>query len=101
MKKLLSFAGVALLALTVGVVGCDDDAVVTPVAPPTPTPPAPIFGTVSGTVSVEGSGLAGVSVNLSGAASQSKPRREVAVVTRSTTSPLGRTVCRLAVLPMK
>ena len=68
MKKLLSFAGVALLAL-LGVVGCDDDAVVTPVAPP-PTP-APIFGTVSGTVSVEGSGLAGVSVNLSGAASQS------------------------------
>ena len=39
MKKLLSFAGVALLALTIGVVGCDDDAVVTPVAPPpTPTP---------------------------------------------------------------
>ena len=70
MKKLLSFAGVALLAL-IGVVGCDDDAVVTPVAPP-PTPtPAPILGTVSGTVSVEGSGLAGVSVNLSGAASQS------------------------------
>ena len=69
MKKLLSFAGVALLAL-IGVVGCDDDAVVTPVAPPPPTP-APIFGTVSGTVSVEGSGLAGVSVNLSGAASQS------------------------------
>ena len=68
MKKLLSFAGVALLAL-IGVVGCDDDAVVTPVAPP-PTP-APIFGTVSGTVSVEGSGLAGVIVNLSGAASQS------------------------------
>ena len=68
MKKFLSFAGVALLAL-IGVVGCDDDTVVTPVAPP-PTP-APIFGTVSGTVSVEGSGLAGVSVNLSGAASQS------------------------------
>ena len=68
MKKLLSFAGVALLAL-IGVVGCDDDAVVTPVAPP-PTP-APILGTVSGTVSVEGSGLAGVIVNLSGAASQS------------------------------
>ena len=66
MKKLLSFAGVALLALTVG---CDDDKAVTPpVAPPTP---APIFGTVSGTVTVEGSGLVGVSVNLSGAASQS------------------------------
>ena len=70
MKKLLSFAGAALLALTIGVVGCDDDAAVTPVAPP-PTPPAPIFGTVSGMVSVEGSGLAGVNVNLSGAASQS------------------------------
>ena len=69
MKKLLSFAGVALLALTIGVVGCDDDAAVTPVAPP--PPPAPIFGTVSGMVSVEGSGLAGVNVNLSGAASQS------------------------------
>ena len=68
MKKLLSSAGVALLALTIGVVGCDDDTAVTPVAP---TPTAPIFGTVSGTVSVEGSGLAGVSVNLSGAASQS------------------------------
>ena len=77
MKKLLRFAGVALLALTIGVFGCgdDDDPVapvtpVTPVAPPVP-PPAPIVGTVSGTVSVEGSGLAGVTVNLSGAASQS------------------------------
>ena len=68
MKKLLSFVGVASLALTIGVVGCDDDGVVTPVTPPTP---APIFGTVSGTVSVEGSGLVGVSVNLAGAASQS------------------------------
>ena len=68
MKKLLRFAGVALLALTIGVVGCDDDEPVTPVAP---VVPAPIFGTVSGTVSVEGSGLAGVSVNLVGAASQS------------------------------
>ena len=69
MKKLLRFAGVALLALTIGVVGCDDDeTTVTPVAP---VVPAPIFGTVSGTVSVEGSGLLGVSVNLVGAASQS------------------------------
>ena len=68
MKKLLRFAGVALLALTIGVVGCDDDETVTPVAP---VVPAPIFGTVSGTVSVEGSGLVGVSVNLVGAASQS------------------------------
>ena len=71
MKMLLRFAGVALLALTIGVVGCGDDAVVTPVAPPAPPAPAPIFGTVSGTVSVEGSGLGEVSVNLAGAASQS------------------------------
>ena len=70
MKKLLRFAGVTLLALTIGVFGCGDDA--DPVAPPPPiVPPAPIVGTVSGTVSVEGSGLAGVTVNLSGAASQS------------------------------
>ena len=71
MTKFVRFAGVALLALTVG---CGDEAVtpvappVTPPAPPAPPAPAPIFGTVSGTVSVEGSGLAGVSVN---AASQS------------------------------
>ena len=68
MKKLLRFAGVALLALTIGGVGCggDDD----PVMPvePDPVEPAPIVGTVSGTVSVEGSGLAGVNVS---AASQS------------------------------
>ena len=45
MKKFVRFAGVAFLALTIGVVGCDDDA--TPVAPTvtvtvpptTPTPP--------------------------------------------------------------
>ncbi len=41
MKMLLRFAGVALLALTIGVVGCGDDAVVTPVAPPPPPPPRP------------------------------------------------------------
>ncbi len=71
MKKLLRFACVALLTGAL-VVACDDDeAVVAPVLPPTPTAPAPIFGTVSGTVSVEGSGLSGVSVNLLGAASQS------------------------------
>ena len=68
MKKLLRFAGVALLALTIGGVGCggDDD----PVMPvePDPVEPAAIVGTVSGTVSVEGSGLAGVNVS---AASQS------------------------------
>ena len=33
MKKLLRFAGVALLALTIGVFGCDDDDPVAPVAP--------------------------------------------------------------------
>ena len=63
MKKFVRFAGVALLALAIGG-GCGDDD--DPVAPP--APPPPIVGTVSGTVSVEGSGLAGVSVS---AASQS------------------------------
>ena len=46
MKKLLRFAGVTLLALTIGVFGCGDDDPVAPVAPtvtvtvppPTPTP---------------------------------------------------------------
>ena len=71
MTKLLRFAGVALLALTIGVFGCDDDDPVAPPVPIVPPAPAPIVGTVSGTVSVEGSGLAGVTVNLSGAASQS------------------------------
>ena len=73
--KLLRFATVALLAGGM-LVACDDDepvvitqpAPVTPVAPP---PPAPIVGSVSGTVSVEGSGLSGVTVGLVGAASQS------------------------------
>ena len=43
MKKFVRFAGVALLALTIGVVGCDDDAapvaptVTVTVPPPTPT----------------------------------------------------------------
>ena len=69
MKKLLRFVCVALLTGAI-VVACDDDDVVTPVAP-APVAPAPIFGSVSGTVSVEGSGLPGVSVNLLGAASQS------------------------------
>ena len=47
MKKFVRFAGVALLALTIGVVGCDDDAapvaptVTVTVPPPTPTPPPP------------------------------------------------------------
>ena len=67
MTKLLRFAGVAILALTIGGVGCggDDDDPVAPVVPE-PVAPAPIVGTVSGTVSVEGSGLEGVSVNLLG-----------------------------------
>ena len=75
MTKLLRFAGVALLALTIGVFGCDDDA--DPVAPtvtvpPTPTPPPPplaammtpdaqtigVGGTVVFAVSVSG-GVAG------------------------------------------
>ena len=74
MKKFVRFAGVALLALTIGVaVVVAMTTPVAPVAPPTPPPPAPpppppIVGTVSGTVSVEGSGLEGVSVS---AASQS------------------------------
>ena len=71
MKKFVRFAGVAILALTIGLASCDDDDPVAP-PPPPPAPPAPIVGTVSGTVSVEGSGLEGVTVNLLGAASQSK-----------------------------
>ena len=64
MKKFVRFAGGALLALTIGVVGCGgDDDPVAPVAP-APVAPAPIVGTVSGTVSVEGSGLEGVSVSV-------------------------------------
>ena len=70
MKKLLRFVCVALLTGAM-VVACDDDEAVTTVGPVVPTAPAPIFGSVSGTVSVEGSGLPGVSVNLVGAASQS------------------------------
>ena len=71
--KLLRFATVALLAGGI-LVACDDDEpVVTPPAPVTPVaPPAPepVVGSVSGTVSVEGSGLSGVNVGLVGAASQ-------------------------------
>ncbi len=47
-------------------VACDDDTTTT-----TTTTPVAIVGTVSGTVSVEGMGLAGVTVSLVGAASQS------------------------------
>ena len=56
MTKLLRFAGVALLALTIGVFGCDDDAdpvaptvtvtVPTPPTPPTPPPP-PLAATMT------------------------------------------------------
>ncbi len=66
--KLLRFATVALLTGAL-VVACDDDDGGTPV---TPVAPAPIVGTVSGTVSVEGSGLPGVSVNLVGSGPQSE-----------------------------
>ena len=71
MKKLLRFVCVALLTGAMVVACGDDEAVTTVVGPVVPIAPAPIFGSVSGTVSVEGSGLPGVSVNLVGAASQS------------------------------
>ena len=77
MTKLLRFAGVALLALTIGVFGCDDDAdpvapTVTVTVPTPPTPPPPplaatmtpdaqrigVGGTVVFAVSVSG-GVAG------------------------------------------
>ena len=69
--KFPRFATVALLTGALMVACGDDDDAVTPTAVITPTAPAPIFGTVSGTVSVEGSGLAEVSVNLTGPAAQS------------------------------
>ena len=68
--KFPRFATVALLTGALMVACGDDDDAVTPTAVITPAP-APIFGTVSGTVSVEGSGLAEVSVNLTGPAAQS------------------------------
>ena len=63
--KSLRFAAIALLAV-IPLTACDDEGNggVTP-------PPVVIVGTVSGTVSVEGTGLAGVTVSLVGAASQS------------------------------
>ena len=64
--KLFRFASITLLA-TFTMVACDDDGGGTVVQPP----PVVIVGTVSGTVSVEGAELAGVTVNLVGAASQS------------------------------
>ena len=66
MKKFVRFAGVALLALTIGVVGCDDDATpVAPVAPPTPPPP-PLVVTMSPasqTIGVGGTVVFAVSVS--------------------------------------
>ena len=66
MKKFVRFAGVALLALTIGVIGCDDDAaLVAPVAPPTPPPP-PLEVTMSPasqTIGVGGTVVFAVSVS--------------------------------------
>ena len=75
MKKLLRFAGVALLALTIGVFGCGDDAdpvaptvtvtVPTPPTPPTPPPP-PVVVTMSPasqTIGVGGTVVFAVSVS--------------------------------------
>ena len=75
MKKLLRFAGVALLALTIGVFGCGDDE--TPVAPtvtvtvptpptPPPPPPPPVVVTMSPasqTIGVGGTVVFAVSVS--------------------------------------
>ena len=62
MTKLLRFAGVALLALTIGVFGCDDDAdpvaptvTVTVPTPPTPPPP-PLAATMTPTAQTIGVG---------------------------------------------
>ena len=89
--KLLRFAAIALLS-TIPMVACDDDT--------TTTPPAVvvIVGTISGTVSVEGTGLAGVTVNLVGAASQSATTAR-AVPFRSPTFLLERTAYRSAAAP--
>ncbi len=75
MKKFVRFAGVALLALTIGVVGCDDDAapvaptvtvtVPTPPTPPTPPPPSVVvtMSPASQTVGVGGTVVFAVSVS--------------------------------------
>ncbi len=57
---------IAALVLTIPVAACDEG---NNSVGPTETPPA--VGTVSGTVSVEGTGLAGVTVALAGASAQS------------------------------
>ena len=61
MRKLLRFAGVTLLALTIGVVGCDGDeaplaptvTVTVPPTPPTPPPPTPPLATTMAPASAE------------------------------------------------
>ena len=76
MTKLLRFAGVALLALTIGVFGCGDDAVaplpptvtVTVPTPPTPPPPPPppvvvTMSPASQTIGVGGTVVFAVSVS--------------------------------------
>jgi hypothetical protein len=61
--KFLTLAALVVFPLW----GCDEDTDTTPTAPVD----TPAVGTVSGTVSVEGAGLANVSVTLSGTTSQS------------------------------
>ena len=75
MTKLLRFAGVALLALTIGVFGCGEDAVaptptvtVTVPTPPTPPPPPPppvvvTMSPASQTIGVGGTVVFAVSVS--------------------------------------
>ncbi len=69
MKKFVRFAGVALLALTIGVASCgDDDDPVAPVAPPVPPtpPPPPVVVTMapaSQTIGVGGTVVFAVSVS--------------------------------------
>ena len=90
MKKFVRFAGVALLALTVGVVGCDDDVV--PVAPVAPPPPPPLVVTMSPASAevAEGSNVV-FAVNASGGAagetaSWTCASSDTAIATASVTS---------------
>ena len=64
MKHLRYLLMAALVAMPL--VACDEDDDGTT----TPTTPVVVTGTVSGTVSIEGTGVAGVSVSLVGATSQ-------------------------------